>query len=292
MNASKQIRVGFIGLGIMGRNMAGHLRAADYPLTIYNRTRANAEELLAKGAIWRDTPGDVAANSDVVITMVGFPGDVEEVYLGEQGIVACAAPGTLLIDMTTSSPSLARRIAAHAADRGCPALDAPVSGGEAGARDAKLSIMAGGSLAAFETALPLLQKMGTSIVRQGDAGAGQHTKMCNQIVIAATLMGVCEGLAYAKQQGLDLDTVLQSISGGAAASFQLAAFGKRIVNGDFAPGFYSEHLLKDLSIALAEADRIGLELPGLSQAKKLYVRLVEQGHGRLGTQALFKHYEK
>lgn len=292
MNASKQTRVGFIGLGIMGLNMARHLLAAGYPLSVANRSRAAAEELLAKGAVWCDTPGAIAASSDVIITMVGVPADVEEVYLGDDGIVAHMAPGTLLIDMSTSSPSLARRIAERAAACGCEALDAPVSGGEAGARDAKLSIMVGGSQEGFERALPLLQKLGTNIQRQGEAGAGQHTKMCNQILIASTMMGICEGLAYAKQQGLDLDRVLEAIGGGAAASFQLTTFGKRIVQGDFAPGFYAEHLLKDLSIALEEADRIGQDLPGLRQAKKLYASLVEQGYGRLGTQALFKHYEK
>lgn len=285
-------RIGFIGLGIMGRSMAGHLLAAGYPLNVYNRSRDKADELVAKGASWCATPGDVAAASDIVITMVGFPHDVEQVYLGDNGIVQRAAPGAVLIDMTTSSPALAERIAAEAAKKGCHAIDAPVSGGDVGAREAKLSIMVGGDKAAFDKALPVLQKMGASIVLQGGAGAGQHTKMSNQIVIAATMMGVCEGLAYAKHAGLDLDTVLQSIGGGAASGFQLNVMGARIIKGDFAPGFFIEHFIKDLGIALAEAERMQLDLPALALARKLYQQLAEQGYGRSGTQALFKHYEK
>jgi 3-hydroxyisobutyrate dehydrogenase len=292
MNGNSKVRVGFIGLGIMGRSMAGHILNAGYQLNLYNRTRARADELVAKGAAWCGTPGEVAAASDIVITMVGFPRDVEEVYLGDEGIVARAAPGVILIDMTTSSPVLARRIGAEAAKKGCEALDAPVSGGEGGARDAKLAIMVGGEQAAFDAALPILQKMGTNIVLQGGPGAGQHTKMCNQIVIASTIMGVCEGLAYGRHAGLDLDTVLQSIGGGAASGFQLNTFGARIIKGDFAPGFFIEHFIKDLGIALAEAARMQLDLPALALARKLYQQLAEQGHGRSGTQALFKYYEK
>lgn len=284
-------RVGFIGLGNMGRSMAGHILHAAYPLNVYNRSRDKAGELLARGARWCETPGELAASSDVVITIVGYPRDVEQVYLGEHGILA-GARGALLIDMTTSSPALAQRIAEAAAERGCRALDAPVSGGDIGARDAKLSIMVGGEPAAFDAALPILQLMGTSIVRQGGPGAGQHTKMCNQIVIAATLMGVCEGLAYARAAGLDLPTVLSSIGGGAASGFQLNVLGQKIINGDFAPGFYVEHFIKDLGIALAEAQRMQLELPALALARQLFEALAQQGHGRLGTQALFKHYGK
>lgn len=285
-------RIGFIGLGIMGRSMAGHLLAAGYPLSVYNRSRDKADELVAKGASWCATPGDVAAASDIIITMVGFPHDVEQVYLGDNGIVQRAAPGAVLIDMTTSSPALAERISAEAAKKGCHAIDAPVSGGDVGAREAKLSIMVGGDKAAFDKALPVLQKMGASIVLQGGPGAGQHTKMSNQIVIAATMMGVCEGLAYAKHAGLDLDTVLQSIGGGAASGFQLNVMGARIIKGDFAPGFFIEHFIKDLGIALTEAERMQLDLPALALARKLYQQLAEQGYGRSGTQALFKHYEK
>jgi 3-hydroxyisobutyrate dehydrogenase len=231
----------------------------------------------------------VASQSDVVITMVGYPSDVEEVWLGPDGILS-QANDALLIDMTTSSPELARRIAIAAAGRRCQALDAPVSGGDIGARDAKLSIMVGGAREAFEDALPILQLLGTNVVHQGGPGAGQHTKMCNQIVIASTIMGVCEGLAYGKAAGLDLPTVLKSIGAGAAGGFQLNVFGAKIINGDFAPGFFIEHFVKDLGIALAEAQRMKLELPGLALARKLYMVLVEQGHARLGTQALYKYY--
>lgn len=283
-------RVGFIGLGNMGQSMAGHILNAGYPLKVYNRSRDKAEALLARGAGWCDSPGELAANADVIITIVGYPHDVEQVYLGDNGIVA-RARGALLIDMTTSSPELAQRIAKAAAERGCSALDAPVSGGDIGARDAKLAIMVGGAQAAFDAALPILQLLGPNIVLQGGPGAGQHTKMCNQIVIAATIMGVCEGLAYGKAAGLDLPTVLKSIGGGAASGFQLTVMGQKIINGDFAPGFYIEHFIKDLGIALAEAGRMQLDLPALALARRLYEELAQQGHGRLGTQALFKHYE-
>ncbi|MDH5204486.1 MAG: NAD(P)-dependent oxidoreductase [Hylemonella sp.] len=282
-------RIGFIGLGNMGRHMAGHLIAAGHPLCVYNRSRDKADELLARGARWCDTPGEVAAEADVVITMVGYPKDVEEVYLGADGIVARARKA-LLIDMTTSSPELAVRIAAAADRAGCRALDAPVSGGDIGARDAKLAIMAGGTQEAFDEALPILQRLGANIVLQGGAGAGQHTKMCNQIVIASTIMGVSEGLAYARSAGLDLPTVLQSIGGGAASGFQLTVMGGKMIAGDFAPGFYIEHFIKDLGIALAEAERMKLELPGLALARQLFVGLAEQGMARLGTQSLIKHY--
>lgn len=283
-------RVGFIGLGNMGQSMAGHILQAGYPLKVYNRSRDKAEALLARGAVWCDSPGELAANADVVITIVGYPHDVEQVYLGDNGIVA-RARGALLIDMTTSSPELAQRIAKAAAEQGCSALDAPVSGGDIGARDAKLAIMVGGAQAAFDAALPILQLLGPNIVLQGGPGAGQHTKMCNQIVIASTIMGVCEGLAYGKVAGLALPTVLKSIGGGAASGFQLTVMGQKIINGDFAPGFYIEHFIKDLGIALAEAQRMQLDLPALALARRLYEELAQQGHGRLGTQALFKHYE-
>jgi 3-hydroxyisobutyrate dehydrogenase len=288
--SSSQPRIGFIGLGIMGQSMAGHLLAAGHQVTVYNRSRGKAAALLARGAQWADAPRDVAARSDVVITMVGLPSDVEQVWLGADGVIAGAREGTLLIDMTTSSPELARRIAVEAQRCDCDALDAPVSGGEVGARDAKLSIMVGGSQRGFDAALPILQRMGTNIVRQGGPGAGQHTKMCNQIVIASTIMGVCEGLAYAKAAGLDLPTVLKSIGAGAAGGFQLNVLGQKIIDGDFAPGFFIEHFLKDLGIALAEARRMNLELPGLALAQQLYATLAERGLARAGTQALAQYY--
>jgi 3-hydroxyisobutyrate dehydrogenase len=265
--------------------MAGHLLAAGHPLRVYNRSRDKARALVERGAVWCDTPAAAAAGCDVVITMVGYPRDVEEVWLGADGILA-QARDALLIDMTTSSPELAQRLAGEAARRGCRALDAPVSGGDIGAREARLSIMAGGDAVAFAQALPILQLMGKTIVHTGGAGTGQHTKMCNQVVIASTIMGVCEGLAYARSAGLDLDVVLQCISGGAAGSFQLTVMGPKIAKGDFAPGFMIEHFLKDLLIALSEAERMRLLLPGAAQARKLYAKLMDSGHGRDGTQAL------
>ncbi|HEV7816476.1 MAG TPA: NAD(P)-dependent oxidoreductase [Janthinobacterium sp.] len=292
MNPNLKPRVGFIGLGIMGRNMARHIQLAGYPLSVHDHSRANAEPLVAGGASWCDSAGDVAAASDIVISIVGTPRDVEQIYLGDGGIVARAKHGSILIDMTTSSPALAQRIEAAALRAGCAALDAPVSGGEGGARDARLAIMVGGMQGTFEAALPLLQTMGGNIVLQGAAGAGQHTKMCNQIVIASTIMGVCEGLAYGRRVGLDLETVLQSIGGGAASSFQLSTFGARIDKGDFAPGFMIDHFVKDLGIALAEAAPMQLDLPGAALASKLYQFLANSGHGRSGTQALFKYYEQ
>ncbi len=281
--------IGFIGLGIMGQSMAGHLLAGGFGLNVYNRTKSKAAGLVSRGATWFDTPGELAAHSDLVISIVGFPRDVEEVYFGPQGIIA-HAKNAILVDMTTSSPSLARDIAQEAAKKGLGALDAPVSGGDVGARDAKLTIMVGGSQEVFDQALPVLRLMGTSIILQGGAGMGQHTKMCNQIVIASNIMGVAEGLAYAKKVGLDPSTVLQSIGGGAASGFQLNVLGTRMIAGDYAPGFYIEHFIKDLTIALAEAKKLDLDLPGLSQAKKLYDQMVAKGLGRDGTQGLLQLY--
>ncbi|MEZ5644633.1 MAG: NAD(P)-dependent oxidoreductase [Burkholderiaceae bacterium] len=282
-------RVGFIGLGIMGQSMAGHILAAGHELRIYNRSRDKAQALIDQGAVWCNTPADVAAGSDLVISMVGYPSDVEQVWLGEDGILQTARDA-ILVDMSTSSPALAQRLAFEAARRGCSALDAPVSGGDVGAREARLSIMVGGDRPAFDRALPVLKLMGTNIVLTGEAGAGQHTKMSNQIVIASTIMGVCEGLAYAHAAGLDLDTVLQTIGQGAAGGFQLNVLGARIIKGDFAPGFFIEHFLKDLGIALSEARDMQLDLPGAALAQKLYEQLASQGYGRHGTQALYRHY--
>lgn len=293
MNVSKPITdVGFVGLGIMGRSMAGHLLDAGYALHVFNRSRDKAEALVARGARWHDGAGDVAAASDVVVTMVGTPADVETIYLGPDGIVERARRGAILVDMTTSSPALAERIAREAQKRNLSALDAPVSGGDVGAREAKLSIMVGGPEDAFEQTLPILKRMGTNVVRQGGTGAGQHTKLCNQIVIASTMLGVCEGLAYAKRAGLDPHTVLKSIGGGAASSFLLNNLGARILKGDFAPGFFIEHFVKDLRIAAEEGRRLSSDLPGLELAKSLYEALLAEGHGREGTQALFKHYDR
>lgn len=291
MNPSSSLpRVGFIGLGIMGQHMAGHLLSHGHPLTVYTRSREKATGLVESGAVWADSPGAVSARSDVVISIVGYPSDVESVWLGPDGLIAHASPNALLIDMTTSSPALARRLADDAALAGCRALDAPVSGGDVGARGAKLSIMVGGDAQAFAAVLPILQCLGTNIVHVGPAGAGQHTKMSNQIVIASTIMGVCEGLAYAQKAGLDANVLLQAIGGGAAGSFQLNVLGPRIVKGDFVPGFLIEHFLKDLGIALDEAARMQLDLPGATLARRLYTELADRGSARQGTQALFQHY--
>lgn len=283
-------KVGFIGLGIMGRSMAGHILDGGHELHVYNRTRSKADELVARGAIWHDTAGDVAAACDVVITIVGYPKDVEETYLGKGGIVDRAKAGTILIDMTTSSPTLAGQIAAKAAEKGVSALDAPVSGGDIGARAAKLSIMVGGTEEAFAAVLPLFQLMGENIVHQGGPGAGQHTKMCNQIAIAATMLAVSESLAYAKASGLDAKRVLLSIGTGAASSFLLNNLGPKMLNDDYAPGFYVHHFIKDMSIAIAEAERMKLDLPALALAKQLYEKLAAGGFGEEGTQAIFRVY--
>jgi len=283
--------VGFIGLGVMGHSMAGHVLRGGFDVLVYNRSKEKTLDLLTQGAVWKDDIFSLAEKSDVVITMVGYPKDVEEVYLGERGIVAAARPGTVLIDMTTSSPKLAERIASAAAEKGLFSLDAPVSGGDKGAREATLSIMVGGEEAVFEDMLPLFQLMGKNIVLQGGPGSGQHTKMANQIAIASNMMGVCEALAYAKKSGLDTGRVLSSISGGAAGSWSLSNLAPRILAGNFAPGFFVKHFIKDMRIALEEADRMGMDAPGLKQAFALYEELAAKGCENDGTQALFKLYE-
>jgi 3-hydroxyisobutyrate dehydrogenase len=283
--------VTFIGLGMMGAHMAGHILSAGHPLHVYNRTRARAEALIARGATWHDDAGGAASQAGVVITMVGLPRDVEQIYLGDAGILARAAAGAILVDMTTSSPSLAMRIAAAAKAKGLRALDAPVSGGDVGARDAKLSIMVGGDAADLEAVLPVLQLMGANIRRQGGPGAGQHTKLANQIVIAGTMLGVSEGLAYASRVGLDPRAVLASIGTGAAGSFLLNGLGPKMVDRDFAAGFFVEHLIKDLTIASEEAGNAGLDLKGLQTALKQYAVIAERGGLRDGTQALIRVYD-
>jgi len=292
MNESvARLSVGFIGLGIMGGAMAGRLAAAGFPMHVYNRTRSKAEPLVAAGAELHASPATLAAASDVILTIVGTPADVRALYLGEEGLIANARPGSTLVDMTTSSPSLARELAALALKRDLQLLDAPVSGGDIGAREGRLSIMVGGSTEAFARIEPVLRCLGTNVVLQGGPGAGQHTKLCNQIVIASTMLGVCEGLTYARNAGLDVRTVLSSIGGGAAGGFLLNNLGPRIANDDFAPGFFVEHFVKDMRIATEEALDIGCELPGLELAFRLYQRLADEGHSRDGTQALFKLYQ-
>lgn len=284
--------IGFVGTGVMGRSMAGHLMDAGYALRVFNRTRAKAEPLLERGAVWCDTPAATAQGAEAVITMVGYPADVEQVYLGEGGLVAAAAPGTLLIDMTTSSPVLAARIAAAASAAGVRALDAPVSGGDVGAREARLTIMAGGSAEDFADAEDLLHVMGPNVVLQGGPGAGQHTKMSNQLAIAGCMLGVCEAMAYAEAAGLDPARVLTSISAGSAGSWSLTNYTPRMLAGDFAPGFYVKHFIKDMRIALDSAREMGIDLPGLELVLRLYERLAERGGSDLGTQALYVLYKE
>ena len=284
--------VGFIGIGVMGRSMAGHLLDAGYSVHVYNRTQAKAQDLLDRGAQWQSSPGKVAAAADAIITIVGFPVDVESVYLGEDGVLAQARSGSLAIDMTTSCPNLASRIAQEAAAKGIEVLDAPVSGGDIGAREARLSIMVGGSVSGFERALPLFEIMGKNIVHQGPAGSGQHTKMCNQIAIASGMMAISEAMAYAKKSGLQPETVLKSIESGAAGSWSLTNLAPRVLNGDYAPGFFVKHFIKDMKIAIESAQAMGLDLPGLQLAKKLYDQLASKGCEDDGTQALFKLYEE
>jgi len=278
--------IGWIGLGVMGASMCRHLMDAGFAMTVYTRTRAAADPHLTAGASWADTPADVAANSDVVFTMVGFPRDVRAVILGERGVLAGCAPGAIIADMTTSEPSLAVEIAARAAEKNVHAVDAPVSGGDVGAREARLSIMIGGESGAVRALDACWNAMGKTVVHQGGPGSGQHTKMVNQTLIASTMIGVCEGLLYAHRAGLDLETVLRSVSAGSAGSMSLANLAPRILRRDFAPGFYVDHFVKDMGIALAEAERMQLALPGLALAKQLYTALQAQGHGRSGTQAL------
>jgi 3-hydroxyisobutyrate dehydrogenase len=284
-------RVGWIGTGVMGSSMCGHLLAAGHPVTVTTRTRVKADALVDAGATWAHSAAAVAAESDVVFVMVGYPDDVEEVVLGasgtgEGGALGALASGSLLVDMTTSRPALAVRIAACAGEVGVAALDAPVSGGDVGARNGTLSIMVGGKADAFARARPYLDVMGATVVHQGPAGAGQHTKLTNQVVVAGNLVAVCEALLYATRAGLDVESVLRSISGGAASSWALTNLAPRIVAGDYAPGFFVDHFVKDMAIVLDEASRLQLALPGLALVHQLAVALQAQGHGRDGTQSL------
>lgn len=279
-------RIGWIGTGVMGRSMCGHLMAKGYHATIYSRTRDKAADLIAKGAAWASSPKEVAEKSDVIFSIVGFPSDVREVILGAAGVLAGAKAGSVLVDMTTSEPSLAREIDTAARAKGVFSLDAPVSGGDIGARNAALSIMVGGEATVVEAVRPLFECMGKSIIHQGSIGAGQHTKMVNQILIAGNMVGVCESLMYAFRAGLDVEKVLQTVGGGAAGSWSLNNLGPRILKGDYEPGFFVEHFIKDMGIALAEAKAMGLVVPGLALVHQLYLAVQAQGMGRKGTQAL------
>ncbi|MDO9542189.1 MAG: NAD(P)-dependent oxidoreductase [Kiritimatiellia bacterium] len=285
------MKIAWLGTGVMGQSMAANLLMRGHVLTVFSRTSAKASGLVARGAQWANSPGEAAIAAEVVCSMVGYPADVEEVLLGPDGALQSMRPGALCIDFTTSSPGLAVKIFEAAKKSGIAALDAPVSGGDIGAREGKLSIMVGGELTAFERALPIFQCLGKTIVLQGGPGAGQHAKMVNQIMIAGTMLGMCEGLLYARQAKLNPETVLASIGGGAAASWSLANLYPRILKEDFSPGFFVEHFVKDLRIALGEAKRMQLSLPALALAEKLYAQLEADGGARLGTQALTKQLE-
>ncbi|MEI6083737.1 MAG: NAD(P)-dependent oxidoreductase [Verrucomicrobiota bacterium] len=316
---STPLKLGWIGTGVMGVSMCGHLGPG---VTIFSRTKTKAQPLLDRGAIWADSPRAVAANSDIVFTMVGYPQDVREVYFGGtphlnplpqttrerrpasplptggegQGegvsLLDGARPGTILVDMTSTAPSLSQEIYATAKTKNVNTLDAPVSGGDVGARNATLSIMVGGDKEAFAKVLPLFQQLGKTIIHQGPAGAGQHAKLCNQIVIAGTMIGVCESLIYGKKAGLNLDTMLQSIRGGAAACWTLDNLAPRILKGNFDPGFFADHFVKDMALALEEAKRMNLLLPGLQLVHNLYRRVQALGHGKKGTHALYLALEE
>jgi 3-hydroxyisobutyrate dehydrogenase len=280
--------IGFVGTGVMGKSMVKHLLNAGYKLNVHTRTKEKAQDLIELGASWKAEVAELASQSDIIFTMVGYPHDVEEVYFGEKGILNHAKQGSYTIDMTTSSPSLAVKIYEEAKVKGIYSIDAPVSGGDIGARDATLTIMVGGDEQVFQDIQSVLLLLGKNIVHQGLAGAGQHTKMCNQIAIASGMIGVCESIAYAKKSGLDPNKVLSSISAGAAGSWSLSNLAPRMLQDNFEPGFYIKHFLKDMKIAIEEAEKMKLKLPGLTLAKQLYVQLVEQGEENSGTQALYK----
>jgi 3-hydroxyisobutyrate dehydrogenase len=279
-------RIGWIGTGVMGRWMCQHAMAKGFTATVFNRTRDKTQPLVDLGATFAESPRQVAERSDIVFAIVGFPKDVREVFLGVDGALAGSKPGTILVDMTTSEPSLAVEIAAAAKAKGVHALDAPVSGGDVGAKNAALSIMIGGEKDVVDAVAPIFEAMGKTIVHQGGPGAGQHTKMVNQILISSNMIAVCEGLLYGHKAGLELETVFKSVSVGAAGSKALEVLGPRILARNFEPGFYVEHFIKDMGIALAEAERMNLCLPGLGLAKQLYEAVRAQGYGRKGTQAL------
>jgi len=287
-----QRTIGFIGLGVMGAPMAGHIRASGERLLIYTRTKSKARLVLDTGAEWRDSPKQIAEECDVVFTMVGYPKDVEEIYFGPDGLIENARPGTIFVDFTTSSPDLAVKIYESAKARGLSAIDAPVSGGDIGAKNATLTIMVGGDEETFQKVKPLLETVGKTVILQGGPGAGQHTKMANQIAVAGNLLGTVEALIYAKNAGLDPKHVLLSIANGAAQSWQLSNNAPRMLERNFDPGFYIKHFLKDLRIALDSAHAMHIELPMLALSERLFAKMVNDGMGELGTQAIYLLYER
>jgi len=281
------MNIGWVGTGVMGASMSGHLQKAGHNLSVFNRSREKAETLLSNGAKWCNSPAEVAKNSEIVFTIVGHPADVREVYLGENGILKAESPCSIVVDMTTSQPSLAKTLFEEAAKKGIESLDAPVSGGDVGAKDANLAIMVGGKREIFEKVLSLFELMGPTISFMGGPGSGQHTKVCNQVLVAGNMIGVCESLLYASKQGLDKQQVIDIIGKGAASSWLINNLGPRIVQGNYDPGFFVEHFIKDMGIALEESAAIGLSLPGLALVRQLYIAAKAQGYGRSGTQALF-----
>lgn len=287
----KSNKIGFIGTGVMGASIVMHLLNAGHDVTIYTRTKSKAADLIAAGAKWAETPAQASKEQDIIFTMVGYPKDVEEVYIGENGIFSAAKQGAIVIDMTTSEPTLAKKLYHEASERGLHSLDAPVSGGDIGAKNGTLSLMVGGDKDVFEKMQPIFELFGQNIIYQGVAGSGQHTKMCNQIAIASGMIGVCESMAYGLKAGLTMDEVLRSITAGAAGSWSLSNLAPRMLKGNLEPGFYIKHIIKDMKIALDEAERMNLQLPGLSLAKSMYDQLLEEGYGDNGTQALIKYYE-
>lgn len=284
-------KIGFIGVGIMGKSMVRNLRKAGYEVAIYTRTKAKAEDVIAEGAVWCDTAAECAKGRDVVITIVGYPKDVEEVYFGDNGIIANADPGTYVIDMTTTSPRLAVRIWEEAEKAGIHAVDAPVTGGDTGAKAGTLTILAGGKKEDFDACVPVFEAMGKNINYEGKAGNGQHTKMCNQIAIAGALAGACEAMVYAKNTGLNVDTMLKSISTGAAGSAQMNNVASKAAKDDYAPGFFLKHFIKDMGIADEEALAVDTRLGVLEDVLGMAKKLESEGMGDLGTQALIKYYK-
>ena len=287
-----QQKIGWIGTGVMGASMCGHILKAGYTVAVHNRTKAKADDLVKNGAQWCDTPKEVAEQSDMIFSIVGYPTDVEEIYFGEKGILGGAKEGSIIVDMTTSEPTLAEKIYAEAGKKRISALDAPVSGGDVGAKEARLAIMVGGDKKTFDTVQPLFDIMGKNIAYMGEAGAGQHTKMSNQIHIATTMIGVIEALLYAYKAGLDMEEVIAVVGKGAAMSWSINNYGPRIAKGDFNPGFFIKHFVKDMGIALKEAERMRLSLPGLALAHQFYLSAMSMGLENMGTQALYKVFEK
>ena len=284
-------KIGFIGTGVMGASIVKHLLSAGYEVTVYTRTKSKADELLALGAKWANTPAEASKDQQIIFTMVGYPKDVEEVYSGEEGIFSVAKEETIVVDMTTSEPTLAKKLYEQAKALQIHSLDAPVSGGDVGAKNGTLSLMIGGDFAIFEKMKPIFEVFGQNIVYQGEAGSGQHTKMCNQIVIASGMIGVCESMAYGIKAGLTMEDVLRSITAGAAGSWSLSNLAPRMLKGDLEPGFYIKHIIKDMKIALDEAEQMNLQLPGLTLAKSMYDKLLAEGYGDNGTQALINYYK-